>query len=69
VSEKNLDIAKTYANYIRDVQTQEQRLKQDETYRKQQEELSKQATVIQDSQALRRAGDSVARLKQNISNL
>lgn len=65
----NLDIAESYAKYMRDYDTTKTRTQQDEDYRLKQAEISGDYSAIQESQTLRKAKAWVDKLKQSIAYL
>jgi len=65
----NLDIAESYANYMRDYKTTKTRKEEDEAYRLNQQWISEEFAQIQESQTMRRAKDWVDKLKQSIAYL
>lgn len=63
------DVAKAYANYMRDYNTAKTRAQEDEAYRLKQQWIAEEANVIQESQTLRKAKQSIDKLKQSIAYL
>lgn len=63
------DVAKAYANYMRDFNTAKTRAELDEANRLKLEWIVEEANVIQESQTLRKAKQSINKLKQSVAYL